>query len=385
MRPILLDLTPLRTDAALRGIGRYVRGLVQGLATLGPQPGPEVRGLFADPHFSGLGVTNDLVGYCAEPVEMPVVGAGLRRSALLTFDLPRLLASHGAVAHLTEPKGIPWSRTQPYSVTCHDLIPLVMREQYWPRSPRYQRFVVALEGFRYRRPAAILAISQATRRDLCERLHIDEQMVDVVWHGVDHQRFTPQPAESERERVASLVGANGGFVLYLGAGDRRKDLTTLVSAYAASRVCGQLPLVLAGALAPWRVRELTLLCRRLHVTREVKLLGYVRESLVPALYRAASVHVFPSRYEGFGLPVLEALACGAPTITSPGSSLDEVAGNAAEIVPCGDVEAMTHALELLAGNTAYRELLRDRGLARAATFTWRETARRTRAFWQRLG
>jgi glycosyltransferase involved in cell wall biosynthesis len=228
-------------------------------------------------------------------------------------------------------------------------------------------------------------VSHATRRDLCERLGIDENDVEVVWHGVDHDRFSPEAHASERAAVQALIGSQSGFVLYLGAGDPRKDLGTLVSAYAASRVCGQLPLVIAGHLAPWRVRELTELCRRLRTTREVKLLGYVPESAVPALYRAASVHVFPSRYEGFGLPVLEALACGAPTITSPGSSLDEVAGNAAEIVPCGDAQAMTHALELLAGNTEYRALLRERGLARAATFTWQETARRTRRFWRRLG
>lgn len=384
MRPVLLDLTPLGTPAALRGIGRYVRGLVQGLVELGPGSGPAVRGLVADPNFSELNVIDDLAAYCALPAETSVPSAGVRRSALLTFDLPRLLSSHGAAAHLSEPKGIPWSRAQPYSVTCHDLIPLVMHEQYLPRIPHYERLFAALERFRYGRPAAILAVSHATRRDLCERLGIDEQAVEVVWHGVDHHRFSPEPEPLEQERLEALVGNKAGFVLYLGAGDPRKDLTTLVSAYAASRLCGQMPLVLAGYLYPWRVRELTQLCQRLRIVREVKLLGYVPESAVPAIYRAASVHVFPSSYEGFGLPVLEALACGAPTITSPGSSLDEVAGNAAEIVPCGDIEAMTRALELLAGNTEYRQLLRERGLARAATFTWRETARRTLDFWGRL-
>lgn len=384
MRPILLDLTPLSTEAALRGIGRYVRGLVQGLAELAHEPGPEVRGLVADPEFSGLSVIEDLPAYCAQLPQAPVPLAGVRRSALLTFDLPRALATHAAVAHLTEPKGIPWSRAQAYSVTCHDLIPLVMHRQYLPKIPRYERVFAALERLRYHRPAAILAVSHATRRDLCDRLGLDESKVEVVWHGVDHARFTPQVSEPERASVEALIGTKSGFVLYLGAGDPRKDLSTLVSAYAASRVCGELPLVIAGHLAAWRVRELSELCRRLRITREVKMLGYVPESAVPALYRAASVHVFPSSYEGFGLPVLEALACGAPTITSPGSSLDEVAGNAAEIVPCGDVPAMTHALELLSGNTEYRALLRERGFTRAATFTWRETARRTRAFWQRL-
>lgn len=386
MRPLLLDLTPLRTAAALRGIGRYVRGLVQGLAELGASSGlgSHVRGLIANPTFTRLEVIDDLTGYCAQPAESPVRSAGLRRSALLTFGLPGLLSSHAAVAHLTEPKGIPWSRPQPYSVTCHDLIPLVMHEQYLPRIPHYDRLFAALERLRYRRPRAILAVSHATRRDLCERLGIDERAVEVIWHGVDHHRFTPAPDPLEQERIETLLGTKGGFALYLGAGDPRKDLTTLVSAYAASRLRGQLPLVLAGYLYPWRLRELTSLCERLHIVPDVKLLGYVPESAVPALYRAASVHVFPSRYEGFGLPVLEALACGAPTITSPGSSLDEVAGNAAEIVPCGDIEAMTRALELVVGDSEHRQLLRERGLARAATFTWRETAKRTLAFWNRL-
>jgi glycosyltransferase involved in cell wall biosynthesis len=314
-----------------------------------------------------------------------VASASLRRSALLTFDLPKVLSLHNSTAHLSEPKGIPWSRAHRYTVTCHDLIPLVMYREYLPRIRGYRHLFAAWERLRYRRPSAIIAVSRATQRDLCEHLGIDEQAIDVVWHGVDHHRFSPEPEARERDFVASLVGTKSAFVLYLGAGDPRKDLTTLVLAYAASRVCGKLPLVLAGYLYPWRVRELTLLCQRLRITREVTLLGYVPESAVPALYRTAAVHVFPSRYEGFGLPVLEALASGAPTITSPGSSLDEVAGDAAEIVRCGDVEAMSHAIELLVGNTEYRALLRERGLARAATFTWRETARRTRAFWQRLG
>ena len=383
-KTVLLDLTPLATEASLRGIGRYVRGLVQGLAELPPASGPDVRGLIADPRFNQLALVDDLVGYCALPVELPVPLSGVRRAALITFDLPAFVKSRGYVAHLTEPKGIPWSRAEPYGVTCHDLIPLVMHEHYLPKIPRYDRFFAALQRFRYRHAAAILAVSHATRRDLCERLNIDERAIEVVWHGVDHTRFHPRAESGERARIERLLGVANGFLLYLGAGDARKDLSTLVTAYAHSRVRGQLPLVLAGHLAPWRVRELTELCQRLRVTREVKLIGYVPENDVPALYRAASLHVFPSRYEGFGLPVLEALACGAATITSPGSSLDEVSGDAAEIVPCGDVEAMTGALELLAGNTEHRSLLRERGLARAATFTWQATARQTLAFWARL-
>jgi glycosyltransferase involved in cell wall biosynthesis len=115
----------------------------------------------------------------------------------------------------------------------------------------------------------------------------------------------------------------------------------------------------------------------------VQLTGYVDEAIVPALYRNAAVHVFPSRYEGFGFPIVEALAAGCPTITSPDSSLDEVAGDAAEIVPCGEPEALTASLETLFFDSARRETLREKGLARAATFTWKACAQQTLEFWQR--
>jgi glycosyltransferase involved in cell wall biosynthesis len=113
------------------------------------------------------------------------------------------------------------------------------------------------------------------------------------------------------------------------------------------------------------------------------LTGYVPEEQVPALYRSARLHVFVSRYEGFGLPVLEALACGAPTVTSPGSSLDEVAGDAALIVPVAEPDALRSALETLFYDEDTRSELRRRGLERAQRFTWRACAESTLEFWRK--
>jgi glycosyltransferase involved in cell wall biosynthesis len=161
----------------------------------------------------------------------------------------------------------------------------------------------------------------------------------------------------------------------------RKDLDTLLIAYSKSKLRGQVPLVIAGELRE-RKPALARLGAELGLGDDLKLLGYVDEELLPALYRTALVHVFPSRYEGFGLPVLEAMASGAPTITSPGSSLDEVAGDAAWIVPCGQVDDMLHALERLAEDAGARADLRQKGLVRAASFTWEATARGTREFWR---
>jgi glycosyltransferase involved in cell wall biosynthesis len=369
----------------LRGIGRYVRGLVKGLSHISGGPTPGLFGLISDPHLGELSVIEQIDTYCARPAQPPAPFAAVRRSALLSFDSASLAKRERALIHLTDPKGIPWFTEQPYSLTCHDLIPLILRELYLPKVPRWELLYAAIERFRYRRPLGILAVSHATKRDLCNQLGIEPSRVSVVWHGVDHELFNCVEQVGERAAVSRLVGSTDDFILYLGAGDARKDLGTLLSAYAQSSLCGKLQLVIAGHIGKARELELKTQANRLRLGENLKLLGYVPEGLVPALYRSAWVHVFPSRYEGFGLPVLEALACGAPTITSPGSSLDEVAGDAALIAPCGDVEALEDALSRLSGNGELRRDLRRKGLARTASFTWEATARATLTFWQELG
>jgi len=379
---ILLDLTPLVTPSTLRGIGRYVRGLCEGLFQLGGNSEFSVLGLTADNTVARLSVASDLIEQARAPAVTPVKRSLQKRNRLILFEAPRLAKETRHTLHLTDPVGFPVSGRGGHCLTCHDLIPIILRE-YTGRMPGVLRGKIAMERLRYRRARRILAVSHATKRDLCERLSIEPEKVDVVWHGVDHVRFQPKPDEGERERIEALLGGPQPYVLYVGAGDPRKDLDTLLTAFARSRLRTEAVIAIAGAIGQKRSAGLVARAKSLGVSERLKLLGYVDESLVPGLYRQASLHVFASRYEGFGLPVLEALAAGCPTITSPDSSLDEVAGDAAMIVPCGEPEALTSALEALFFDSKKRAELRALGLSRAATFTWRACAQQTLEFWQR--
>lgn len=384
MLDLILDLTPLSATSALRGIGRYVRGLIQGLDELDPAAKSDFRisGLAANRTLSRLRHVTDLRAVSSQPPETLVTAADARRNWLMTLGSP-LFFGRDRVLHLTDPKGIPLLRAHRYTLTCHDLISLTCPELYLPKIPGWPKLVSALERARYLRAERILAVSGATKRDLVHLLGIDPDRIDVVWHGVDHERFKPEPEPNDAARVARAIGHSEPYILYLGAGDARKDLDTLLTSYAASRARQEARLVIAGRLHPARLQSLFTLARELGVSSRVTFAGYIDEPLIPAVYRGCRLHVFPSRYEGFGLPVLEALASGAPTITSPGSSLDEVAGDAAEIVPWGDAAALGAALDRLFFDEARREELRARGLARSQSFTWTRAAEETLAFWRR--
>jgi glycosyltransferase involved in cell wall biosynthesis len=342
-----------------------------------------LAGITADQQVRKLTVVNDLLGYVTSPVAQPVRNSRRRRNRLVTFSAPSFARQAQGLLHLTDPDGFPLSKPEGHCMTCHDLIPLILHRSYLPRVPLARPYRAFIEKLRYQRARRVLAVSHATKRDLCEQLDLADDRVDVVWHGVDHHIFHPRKAEHELESVQRWLGSTRPYVLYVGAGDARKDLDTLISAFARSRLASDALLVIVGDLGPKRSQALRALAQRLGVGDQVKLTGYAEEALIPALYRCASVHVFPSRYEGFGFPVVEALACGAPTITSPDSSLDEVAGDAALIVPCGEPDALAPALERLFFDTAYAAELRQRGLARAASFTWRACAEQTLAFWRR--
>lgn len=318
-----------------------------------------------------------------QPVQ-PVAYNTLRRSVLIASTFGRMVRRTGAqLLHLTDPKGFVLGNPAELVLTCHDLISLALPELYLPRIPHWQKLYAAIERKRYGRARAIIAVSQATKNDLVKFLGVEPDKITVIGLGVDSGRFNTHRHHDERERLAGIIGSSLPYVLYVGAGDARKDLPTLIAAYAQSSLAREALLVFAGKLQAQQLRRLMEASAAHGVQQRVKFLGHVNEAMVPALYRMAAVHVFPSRYEGFGLPVLEALACGTPTITSPGSSLDEVAGDAALIVPCGDPERLALAIDQLASDTGLRMNLRQRGLERAAEFSWKICAQRTVGVWSK--
>lgn len=227
--------------------------------------------------------------------------------------------------------------------------------------------------------ARVIVPSEATKRDLVAFEGVDEAKVSVVHHGVDAETFAAVPVAS-LYRARLRYGIDGPYVLSVGGIEPRKNLVALVRAFAELRP--DAVLVIAGGPVRWIPEEAGRLRAEVEaldpdVGRRVVLTGYVSDGDRAALTAGAMAVAYPSRYEGFGLPVLEAMAAGVPVLTSSVSSLPEVAGDAAVLVDPTDVSSIADGLQRLLADDALRERLREAGRARAATFTWQETARRT--------
>ncbi|PDW03956.1 glycosyltransferase family 4 protein [Candidatus Viridilinea mediisalina] len=227
----------------------------------------------------------------------------------------------------------------------------------------------------------VIAISQTTKADLVHHYRADPARISVVYHGVqDH--FTPTehgqhlaPQLRQRYHLAQRP-----YLLYVGTIQPRKNLVRLLEAFAQALPHLEEPplLVLAGREG-WLSSAIVARTRALGLEHHVRFPGYIPDADLPALLRGALAFVFPSLYEGFGMPVLEAMACGTPVLTANGSALREVADTAALLVDPTNTDAIAAGLLRLISDAHLREALRERGLARAAMFTWERCAQLTLA------
>ena len=392
MLDVVVDMSVLNTESRERGIGRYVRSLCQELAQrerwlskYPGLPGAELTLAGLVRHRGKLeGALDPSLGYGGD-YGIDTSGLHYQRHKLerRLFMGGLLRRVQSRLVHLPDPPGTPIDRRQPRIVTCHDLIPLMLGKPYLLPVPGARALQRARDEARYKTALRVIAISQATRRDLIEELGIAPDRIDVVHHGVDHQRFSAQAEPAERQRVDEELGLSGPYLLYMGAGDARKNLPLLVRAYARSQVWRDVSLVLAGPLSQKQRQRVLQAATESGVEARVKLLGFVPESLLAPLYRQCLAHVFPSSYEGFGLTLLEAMACGAPTLTTALSALGEVAGDAALTLAELSEQPFAEQLERLVSDEALRSELRQRGLLHAARFTWERCAAQTLSCYQR--
>jgi glycosyltransferase involved in cell wall biosynthesis len=234
-----------------------------------------------------------------------------------------------------------------------------------------------------RRADAIITVSMAARRDVMSDLHIRADKVHVVYEAAAGH-FQPIGDGGELERVRARYDLSAPFVLYVGTLEPRKNLTRLVRAFAGVR--RRLPdaqLILVGQLG-WKYEALLAEIERLDLKMGVRRLGYVPEGDLAALYSLATAFVFPSIYEGFGLPIVEAMACGTPVLTSDRSSMAEIARGAARLIDPFDTAAMTEGLFDLLTDETLRLELRAAGLKRAAEFSWARAAEETAAVYDKV-
>ncbi len=222
----------------------------------------------------------------------------------------------------------------------------------------------------------MLADSESTKRDLIELLHVPAEKISVVPAGVE-PRFRPVRDTVKLSAVRSQYDLPQWFILSVGTLEPRKNLTRLISAYAQLRRQTGLPhsLVIAGKEG-WLYQGIYDQVAKEGLTEHVRFPGFIADDDLPALYTLADLLAFPSLYEGFGLPPLEAMACGTPVVASNNSSLPEAVGAAALLVDAEDVDGLADAMARVLGNANLRVRLADLGRAQAARFTWTEAAHR---------
>jgi glycosyltransferase involved in cell wall biosynthesis len=273
--------------------------------------------------------------------------------------------------HLNVPLGCP----VPLVVTIHDLIPMRFPGTINSRlGGIYFTFMADLAS---RRAEEVLTDSENTRRDLVELLHTPPEKIRAIPLAADAAFGVPATPE-RRRAVRDRFGLDGRYVLYSGQWKAYKNLGVLLMAFAVVHARHpDLKLVLVGREDPTQA-HVPALIQQLGLGAAVVTTGYIpdEEDLV-ALYQEASVFAFPSRYEGFGLPPLEAMAAGVPVVSSDAASLSEVVGDAALVLPPDDPGPWAEAIERLLADQALRDRLIQIGYARAQSLSWDETARRT--------
>jgi glycosyltransferase involved in cell wall biosynthesis len=269
----------------------------------------------------------------------------------------------------------------PVVTTVHDLAFEHIPETFNRRSWMQMRLTVRRT---VRRAAHVITPSEFSRRDVIETYGVAPERVTVT-HEAAAPHFRPADA-TEIEKVRQTYGIRGDYILAVGSIQPRKNLARLFAAYSAlrrARLSDKLPaLVLVGKKA-WLYGETLRAVEREGIGDRTVFTGYVSERDLPALYTGALCFVYPSYFEGFGLPVLEAMRCGAPVLAGDRTSLPEVVGDAGLLVDPFDTGALSSALARLIDDPALRADLRERGLARAHTFDWRATARATLRVYER--
>jgi glycosyltransferase involved in cell wall biosynthesis len=350
---LAVEVTTCTTSRS--GIGYYTEHLVDGLLqTRAPDdelllisnraPAPELARRWA-PHLHVEGL----------PVRLLWTQA----------QVPRLLSQHGADVAVFPNYVVPLGSPCPTIAVVHDLALVRMPELF----PRRKRMVVgALLRQSVAAASVVATVSEASRRDISALLGVDAARTALL-PGAAHPSCRPRPVDE----VAAVRARHRlrRYVLTVGTLEPRKNLLTLLDAW--DRLGVDMDLVVVGGRG-WHDRDLVRAIRTRGGAGRVRWLGYVPESELVALYAGAELFVYPSRLEGFGLPLLEAMACGAPVVASDVPALREVGGEAACFVPPGDAVALRQAMAQLLDDVAARSAASQRGLARAQRFSWARTA-----------
>lgn len=369
MARIVIDATSLLLRSA--GVKTYVYHWVQALRCAAAQD--SIR-LF--PFYGDINALNHQ-GSCAG--KLPTTLGKLAVHFANTWRNPVLEAVGCAadVFHASQHMRNPPHRFTRLTATIFDMTCWLMPEVHTTANVR----ATLMYGDRVlRRAAAWIAISEQSKQDAVDVLGLPAERIEVIYPGVAERFFAAGPPEAQA--IARKYGLERPYILSVGTIEPRKNVDRLLDAYQSvcPRVREEYELVIGGALGWCSEATAKRLCAE---TRGIRYLGYVPESDLPGLTAGAAMFLFPSLYEGFGLPLAQAMACGVPSITSRNSSLGEVAGDGAILVEPTSTEEIASAIERLALSPSFAQELGHRGRLRAASFRWERNAQQSLAFFHR--
>ncbi|MEW6544060.1 MAG: glycosyltransferase family 1 protein [Nitrospirota bacterium] len=345
------------------GLGRYSRGLIEALGRADHENRYEI--LMPD-------------GSCQFPARANMAYRVIRFPLFkrrFWEQMAPLLAGPYDLLHLPYDSCIAWKRGK-LVVTIHDVKPLLFGSLQKRRNPG-GLIEDLLVGDRWKRIDHVLTDSDCSKRDISEKLGVPGDRITVIYPGVNLERFRPLPPDRSGE-------AGRPFVLCVAGADPTKNVETLIEAFIRfpRSLRDAYDLILVGDFR--RRPALRELVVRTGIEKQAVFTGVVNDDRLIDLYQRATLFVFPSRYEGFGLPVLEAMACGCPVVSSNAASLPEVTGEAAILVDPSDVEGFARHMQRVLEDQPLRRSLRERGLRQAAQFTWDRTARETVAVYRKV-
>jgi alpha-1,3-rhamnosyl/mannosyltransferase len=378
MTPIRLALNAWLLMSTHTGIAAYTRNLAMALLERS-----DIEPLF----FYGFSWSEALRAAPVpgiDPLKAVVKRLIPRPYALMRFAQQRCFDGGARRYHFDlyhEPSYLPFRFVGPVVITIHDLSPL-----RYPETHPQQRVQTVTEQLprAVERAAAIIVDSEAVRREVIETLGVSPERVNTIHLGVSAE-YRPRPAEEAGPCLARYRLGYGQYVLAVGTLEPRKNLVAALDAYMAlpETLRKSTPMVIAG-MRGWLSAELEARIRIHEQRGEVRWLGYVPAEDLPVLYSGATLLVYPSRYEGFGLPVLEAMASGIPVITSNQSSLPEVAGDAGIMVDPEDVDGLREQMLRLIEDRDEASRRGALGIERAKMFTWQACAEKTVAVYKQV-
>lgn len=353
------------------GVENYSLQLVRELVALNGLNGNERELVLYTRERPGPGLLPDEGRFELKVIPFPRLWTHVRLSWEMLRDKPDALFVPGHVIPLVHPEAA--------VATVHDLGHLHYPEAY-PRTTL--KYLAWSTEHNIRSASHLLADSEATKQDVVKHFSVPPEQVTVVYPGLRTPWPPPQDAR-EAARILAEYRIEGPYILYVGTLQPRKNVERLIEAFAKAKKGGGIRerLVLAGRIG-WLPEGIL---RRLGEAGEaVTMAGYVPDEHLPALYAGCTLFVLPSLFEGFGMPVVEAMACGAPVLAADSSSLPEVVGDAGVLFDPHDTDALAEAIRWLCEHASFREELRQKGFKRAREFTWEEAARRTLAVLDRV-